>query len=96
MTPWLLTCGVPQGSVLSSVLLNSYMKPLGEIIQSFGVQCHQYASDTQLYLSLPPKSKEAASALGQCLVSVMDWVRMNKLKLNPNKTEVLLVSQKAD
>ena len=26
----------------------------------------------------------------------MDWVRANKLKLNPDKTEVLLVSHKAN
>ena len=26
----------------------------------------------------------------------MDWMRVTKLKLNPDKTEVLLVSQKAD
>ena len=26
----------------------------------------------------------------------MGWIRANKLKLNPDKTEVLLVSQKAD
>ena len=52
--------------------------------------------DTQLYLSFPPNSREAVLILNQCLSSVMVCMRANKLKINPDKTEVLLVSQKAD
>ena len=78
------------------MLFNIYMKPLGEIVWNVGVQCHQYADDIQLYFLLPHKSEEAASALDSCLVSVMDWMRVNKLKLKPKKTELLLVSRKAD
>ena len=51
----------------------------------FCLLCHQYVDDIQLYLSLSPKSEEAVSTLNQCLVSVMDWRRVNKLKLNPDK-----------
>lgn len=43
---------------------------------------HQYVDDTQLYFYLPSKPKEAAWTLDQCLVSVMNWLRENKLKLN--------------
>ena len=72
------------------MLFNIYLKPLGKVVRSFGVQCHQYADDTKLYLSFPPNFREAV------LVSVMGWMRANKLKVNPDKTEVLLVSWKAD
>ena len=83
-----------QGSVFPPVLFNIYVKPLGEDIQSFQVYYHQYADD--IHLSFPSNSKEAALVLNQCLVSVTGWMRVNKLKLNPGKTEVLLVNLKAD
>ena len=42
------------------------------------------------------KIHEAVLALNQCLISVMDWMKVHELKLNPDQTEVLLVSQKAE
>lgn len=96
LTCWPLTCGILLGSVLSLMLFSIYMEPVKEIIQRFGIWCHQYADNIQLYFSLPPKSEEAASSLDQCLISVIDWMRMNTLKFNPDETEVLLVSGKRD
>uniref|UniRef100_A0A803T7Y4 Reverse transcriptase domain-containing protein n=1 Tax=Anolis carolinensis TaxID=28377 RepID=A0A803T7Y4_ANOCA len=94
--PWLLICGVSQGSVLSPMLFNIYMKALSEVIQCFGVGCHIYADDTQLYCSFPTNSKETPCILDQCLATVLDWMRANKLQFNPDKKEVLLVSCAAD
>ncbi|XP_061485295.1 uncharacterized protein LOC133385720 isoform X1 [Rhineura floridana] len=74
------------------MLFNIYMKPLGAVIRSFGVRCHQYADDTQLYFSFASSSGEAVNVLNRCLAAIMDWMGANRLKLNPDKTETLLVS----
>ncbi|KAF7244471.1 Ubiquitin-conjugating enzyme E2 U [Varanus komodoensis] len=67
------------------------MKPLGEVIRRCGLWNHQYTDDTQLYLSFSTNPSEAVAVLNQCLAEVLGWMRANKLKLNPDKTEVLLV-----
>ncbi|KAF7250955.1 Very large A-kinase anchor protein [Varanus komodoensis] len=67
------------------------MKPLGEVIRRCGLRNHQYADDTQLYLSFSTNPGEAVAVLNRCLAKVMGWMKANKLRLNPDKIEVLLV-----
>ena len=86
--------GVPQGAILSPMLFNICMKPLGEIIRRHGAGCYQYADDTQIYFSMPlttAAAKDSVSPLNECLEVVMGWMRKNKLKLNPEKMELLTV-----
>ena len=89
--PWSLNCGVLQGLIISPMLFNIYMRPLGGVIRGCGASCHQYTDDTQLYISFSPTTLDAVPSLQHCLEAVLQWVQKNGLRLNPDKVEVLRV-----
>ena len=89
--PFQTKYGVPQGSVLGSLPFTLYTTPLSKIISRHNVCHHLYADDTQIYITLSKLEPEMSLALLQdCLLGVGDWMISSKLKLNPDKTVVLL------
>lgn len=68
---------------------------LGKGHQEFQAWCHQYADDIQFYLPFPPTSEDAVDCLYWCLESVMGWMKVHKMEINPDKSEVLWISRKA-
>ena len=87
-----LKFGVPQGSVLGPLLFTFYTTPLSSMIFEHAIPHHLYADDSQLYVSFASGDSAAAlNGLQSCLASVQSWTSTNKLKLNPDKTECLLI-----
>ena len=86
--------GVPQGSVLGLLLYLLYTAPLGGIVRKHGMMFPFYADDSQIYFSFDSNTPElvTASRLEACVKDVSDWMSVNKLKLNSDKTELLSIA----
>ena len=87
--------GVPQGSVRGPILLTMYIRPLSAIIDSYSIIHHSFSDDLQLQMSAPPdRISELLHSMQSCMSDVKAWSIANILKLNDNKTELLLVTSK--
>jgi len=96
-----LRYGVPQDSVLGPMVFTLYTSPLHALISAFGINCHFFSDDTQLYkifqfsrrLVLHGCSQqETCRLLVSCISAIQGWAVENKLSLNVAKTDSLTVS----
>ena len=91
--PAVLHYGVPLGSVLGPILFSLYTNPISSIIHSHSsINYHFYADDTQLYITLLPDNfSHSIQKVKNCLNDIQNFMFANKLKLNPDKTEFILI-----
>ena len=84
---------VPQGSVLGPILFSLYTTPLSKVIQNhLGIGFHFYADDREFYVHLTHKNvAHAFDRLKSCLEDIKKWLSAKKLKLNPDKTEFIVL-----
>ncbi|KAK3518428.1 hypothetical protein QTP70_000590 [Hemibagrus guttatus] len=52
---------------------------------------HTTADDTQLIFSFPPSDATASARISACLEYISSWMTAHQLKLNPSKTELLVI-----
>ena len=79
---------------MGPVMFTLYTSPLGDICQKHNILFHGYADDTQNSLSFKlsrANSKEnCIIQLQSCIEEIRVWMRTNLLKLNDEKTEVIM------
>ena len=68
---------------------------MADVIASSGLKFHQYADDTQLYISFTANNfTTGLKALEECTLTLKEWLAYNYLQLNPSKSEALLIDTK--
>ncbi len=88
-------CGVPQGSVLGPLMYVCYSNDVGTVIQF--CRFHAYADDLQLYHSAEVSDlHKCYDEINADLRHIAEWARKNGLKLNPKKSQVMLIHRLAD
>ena len=89
--------GVPQGSCLGPLSYIIYSSKLFHVIERHLPDSHCYADDSQLYLSFRPdvlssqQDTTCKIAMQNCIKDVRLWMEHDKLLLNDEKTEFLII-----
>ena len=75
-----------------------YASPIVNIARNHSLSVHTYADDTQLYLSYNVNELSEKNLTRErielCISDIKSWMSNNKLKLNDDKTELLIVPSK--
>ncbi len=82
-----INCGVPQGSILGTLLFITYINDMGKYLDRGNVSL--YADDTALYVQARSQV-EVMLDLRIELSLVYEWLKANKLTINAEKTKYII------
>ena len=86
-----LNVGVPQGSTLGPLLFLLYINDLSKSLTQ--LKSIHFADDTTLYLDMKP-SIDHTLLINTELTRVQSWINANKLSLNVQKTNYMIISNR--
>ena len=90
-----VTCSVPQGSVLGPQLSFLYTADIADLGAKHGVTLYAIADDTHIYIHCEFHNMATSrDVLERCIQDIGHWMSANRLKLNPDKTELLWTGTK--
>ncbi|CAB4024457.1 Hypothetical predicted protein, partial [Paramuricea clavata] len=87
----LVTCGIPQGSILGPLLFLIYINDLPNSLEYSSTR--MFADDTTLTVS-GKSIQDVEVAINHDLTNVKQWLTANRLSLNLVKTEYLLIGSR--
>ena len=85
--------GVPQGSILGALLFIIYINDIPNILKECKITL--YADDTLIYAKNDNLEICKQTLLNE-LKNVNEWLKMNKLKLNEQKTKLMVINANCD
>lgn len=90
--------GVPQGSTLGPKAFKRYSRAVSSIIRKYQLDYQIYADDIQIYTYFSPDNpssqRDATERIQACVTEIKCWMTDCYLKLNEEKTEVIVISKK--
>ena len=89
----IVTCGTPQGSVLGPPLFNINVRSQPKVFNHFKFRTASFADDSngRRSFALTFQLQVLKYDIVNCLKHIVEWSHAHYMKINPDKTEILLL-----